>query len=96
MTVLFRLAADRRRIYNQSMAGFDGMGKILIGLGIFLVVLGLIFVFWQKIPLLGRLPGDFSFSKGGITFFFPLATSLIISLLLTIVVNLVIRLFIRH
>ncbi len=75
------------------MTGFDGMGKILIGVGIFLVVVGLLFVFWPKIPVLGKLPGDISFSKGGITFFFPIVTSIIISLILTIILNVVARLF---
>ncbi len=82
-----------RRLYNRGMTGFDGMGKVLITLGIFLVVAGLLFVFWPKIPVLGKLPGDISFSKGGITFFFPIATSIIISLVLTIILNVVARLF---
>ncbi len=81
------------RLYNLGMTGFDGMGKILIGVGIFLVVVGLLFVFWPKIPVLGKLPGDISFSKGGITFFFPIVTSIIISLILTIILNVVARLF---
>ncbi len=87
------LSAALRRLYNLDMIGFEGTGKILIGVGIFLVVVGLVFVFWPKIPVLGKLPGDISFSKGGITFFFPIVTSIIISLVLTIILNLVVRLF---
>jgi uncharacterized membrane protein len=68
-------------------------GKILIVIGIFLVVLGLIFTFWQRIPLLGKLPGDFSFKWGNTTFYFPLVTSIILSLLLTLVLNIISRLF---
>jgi hypothetical protein len=69
------------------------MGKFLIIIGVFLVVFGLIFTFWSKIPFLGHLPGDFSFQKGNVSFFFPLVTSLVISLILTVVLNLIFRLF---
>jgi hypothetical protein len=71
------------------------MGKLLIIIGVFLIIFGVIFVFWTRIPFLGHLPGDFSFQKGGTSFFFPLATSLIISLVLTIILNVVLRLFNR-
>jgi len=72
---------------------FEGFGKILITVGVFLVIFGIIFVFWNKIPLIGRLPGDITIQKGGFTFFFPLVTSLVISLILTIVLNIIFRLF---
>jgi hypothetical protein len=74
------------------MQEFGDMGKYLILAGVFLIIFGLIFTFWGKIPFLGHLPGDFSFQKGNISFFIPLATSIIISLVLTIVINLFIRL----
>jgi len=32
---------------------------------------------------LGRLPGDFTVRRGGVTFYFPLATSILASLVLT-------------
>jgi len=72
---------------------FEGFGKILIIVGIFLVTFGVVFVFWNKIPLIGRLPGDIAIQKGGFTFFFPLVTSLILSLLLTVVLNVIFRVF---
>ncbi|MDO8568785.1 MAG: DUF2905 domain-containing protein [Dehalococcoidales bacterium] len=75
------------------MTGFEGIGKALITIGVFLVVFGLLFVFWQKIPLLGRLPGDITFQKGDTSFFFPVVTSLVISLILTVLVNIILRLF---
>ena len=68
-------------------------GKILIIAGIFLVVLGLVFTFWQRLPLLGKLPGDFYFQKGDFKFYFPLATSILLSLLLTLILNIISRLF---
>lgn len=72
---------------------FQGIGKILILVGAFLAFFGLLLVFWQRIPFLGRLPGDISVPRGKLQFFFPVITCLIISILLTIIVNFVIHLF---
>lgn len=72
---------------------FEGLGKTLIIVGVFLVIFGIVFVFWNKIPLIGRLPGDIVIQKGGFTFFFPMVTSLVLSLVLTIVLNVIFRVF---
>jgi hypothetical protein len=72
---------------------FQGIGKILILGGAFLAFLGLLLVFWQRIPFLGRLPGDIFVHRGNLQFFFPIVTSIIISIVLTIILNLVMRLF---
>jgi len=72
---------------------FQGAGKILILGGAFLTFLGLILVFWQRIPFLGKLPSDIFLHKGGFQFFFPIVTCIIISIVLTIILNLVFRLF---
>jgi len=61
------------------------MGKILIVIGIILIVAGLTFLFADKIPFLGRLPGDIYIKKERFTFYFPLTTSIIISIILTII-----------
>lgn len=74
------------------MFGFEGMGKFLIIVGVFLVLVGLLFTLWPRIPFLGKLPGDVSIQKGNLHFFFPLATSIIVSLLLTVLLNIVFRL----
>ncbi len=63
-------------------------GKILIYLGLFLVVLGLIFSFGGKIPWLGHLPGDIYIQRERFTFYFPLATSILISIVITLVLYL--------
>jgi len=72
---------------------FQGIGKILILVGAFVLFLGLLLVFWQRIPFLGKLPGDIFVQKGNFQLFFPIATCIIISVLLTIIVNVVIHLF---
>jgi hypothetical protein len=58
-------------------------GKMLLVVGGVLVVLGLLLTLGARIPGLGRLPGDIVYRKGNFSFYFPLATSLLLSLLLT-------------
>jgi len=64
----------------------SGMGKALILMGIILLVLGGVFLALGKwsnseggVGWLGRLPGDFIIKRDHVTFYFPLATSIIIS-----------------
>ncbi len=64
------------------------LGKSLIVIGIVLVVVGLLFSLGSKIPWLGRLPGDIYIQRGNFTFYFPLATSIVISLIITLVLYL--------
>ncbi len=67
------------------------VGRLLILLGGIILLLGLILTVAGRIPFLGRLPGDISFSRGNVQFYFPLVTSLLISLALTILLNLFFR-----
>jgi len=67
------------------------IGKTLIIFGIILIVAGIILTFFQRVPFLGRLPGDILLQKKNFTFYFPLATSI----LLSIIISLIIRLFSR-
>ncbi len=70
------------------MNPFPAFGKMLIILGLFLLIIGILFLVLPKVPFLGRLPGDFVFRRGNFTFYFPLATSIIISVVLTIIFSL--------
>jgi hypothetical protein len=65
------------------------MGRVLIVLGVVLIVIG-VAVTWG-VPL-GRLPGDISIRRGNFGFYFPLATSIILSLLLMLVMMILRRL----
>ncbi len=58
-------------------------GKMLVVFGLILVGVGLLLLFGSKIPWLGRLPGDITIRRENFTFYFPLATSIVISLVLT-------------
>ena len=67
---------------------FDSMAKLLILMGMVLVVVGGLLLFAGKVPFLGRLPGDIAIRRGNWSFYFPLATSILLSLLLTLLLNL--------
>jgi hypothetical protein len=69
------------------------MGRILVALGVALVVIGGIVMLLGRtgVPL-GRLPGDFLYRGKNTTFYFPLASSIVISIVLSIVLFLIGRL----
>ena len=64
------------------------LGKLLIGLGLVLVVVGAVVLLGGnlvgKAPWLGRLPGDIRVERENWSFSFPIVTCLIISLILTL------------
>ena len=59
--------------------------RFLIGLGLVLLVGGVLWPVLSRIGF-GRLPGDIMFQRGGATFYFPLATSIIISIVLSVLI----------
>jgi uncharacterized membrane-anchored protein YitT (DUF2179 family) len=77
------------------MEAFESIGKMLLILGGFIFVIGLILTFSGKIPHIGRLPGDIAIQRERFSCYFPIATSIILSILLTIILNIVIRLLKR-
>ena len=66
----------------------NDLAKGLILLGAVLIVVGLVLLIFQKVPLLGRLPGDILIKRQNFTFSFPLAMSIIVSLLISLVLYL--------
>ena len=68
------------------------LGKILVGFGVVMIVLGAILLvagtLSGKVPWIGRLPGDIYIERGTWRFYFPLATSVIISIVLTLLLSL--------
>lgn len=65
--------------------GIHYLGKLLIVLGVIVIAVGGLLLCSGKIPYIGRLPGDILIQKKNYTFYFPLATSIIISLIITLV-----------
>lgn len=65
-----------------------GLGRFLILTGIVLIILGLLFIAFHKLPI-GKFPGDIIIKKGNFTFYFPLGLSIIASIILTIIMYLI-------
>jgi hypothetical protein len=61
------------------------IGKMLIIFGFAAVVIGVILMLSGNIPWIGRLPGDILVRKKNFTFYFPLATSIVLSILLSLI-----------
>ena len=66
----------------------EPIGRTLLFFGILLTVIGGLFTFAGKIPWLGRLPGDILIRRENFTFYFPLATMMVVSFVLTLLFNL--------
>ncbi len=66
------------------------IGKILVGIGIVLIVLGGVVMLLGRSGFpLGRLPGDFLYRGKNTTFYFPLATSILVSVVLSLLLFLI-------
>ena len=64
------------------------MGRLLIVLGIILIVIGVVVSLAPKIPWLGQLPGDIFIKGERFSFYFPIATCILLSLILSLVLYL--------
>ena len=60
------------------------LGKMLIVFGVILAVVGVVLLLAPKIPWLGKLPGDFTYRGERFTFYFPLATCILLSVILSL------------
>ncbi len=65
------------------------MAKILIGLGVVLIIIGVIWlIFPSAFSWIGNMPGDIKHKSGNTRVYFPVVTMIIISIIATIVLNL--------
>ncbi len=64
------------------------IGKILMFVGFALILAGAVIFAFGKIPGFGRLPGDIFIKKENFTFYFPLATCLLISAVISLIIYL--------
>ena len=60
------------------------MPRFLIVLGLAILAIGLLWPVLSRLGL-GRLPGDIVIQRGNVSFYFPLATCVIVSVLLSVV-----------
>lgn len=67
------------------MPEFHSIGKILIFFGIVIVLLGALLLFFDKIPFIGKLPGDIYIKRKNFTFYFPIVTSILLSIIISLI-----------
>jgi len=72
------------------MFSMETIGRLLLIGSALIAAVGLLLLLAGRLGL-GRLPGDIIIQRESISFYFPLATMLIISLILTVVINLLRR-----
>jgi uncharacterized protein HemY len=60
------------------------VAKALVVIGLAIAAVGLAMM--SGLPI-GRLPGDFMIRRGNFSFYFPLATSIVLSILLTLLMS---------
>ncbi len=70
------------------MPEFSQFGKILLIIGLIIAGLGLIMLAGDKIPWLGRLPGDLFFKGEKGSFYFPITTCILISIIISFILYL--------
>lgn len=58
------------------------MGRMLIVFGVVIAGIGLVLIFFDRIPFLGKLPGDINIRRENFQFFFPITSSIIVSAVL--------------
>ena len=73
------------------MVEWTAIGKVLIGIGVAIVVIGILLVAADRIPglggavsWLGKLPGDLSYKRDNVSVYFPIATSIVLSIVLSL------------
>ncbi|MBI1805305.1 MAG: DUF2905 domain-containing protein [Ignavibacteriae bacterium] len=64
-------------------------GKILVVFGLVIIGVGVLLMFIDKIPFVGKLPGDVNIKRGNFQFYVPIMTSIIISVVLSLIMWLI-------
>jgi hypothetical protein len=84
------------------MAEWGSLGKVFIGVGLCVALLGLLLVIADRVPGIGsllgwfgKLPGDISIRRDNFSFSFPIVTSLLLSILLSLIFYLITWMFRR-
>jgi hypothetical protein len=65
------------------------LARVMILIGVVLIVIGFVMLILPRVPFLGKLPGDILIKKEQFTFYFPLATSIIISIIISLILYLI-------
>lgn len=76
----------------------NGIGRLMLIVGLFITLVGGIFILFSRIPILnklGSLPGDIRIQTGSFSCFMPLTSMILISIVLTLIINIILRLLNR-
>lgn len=71
---------------------FQDFGRILIILGLVIFGVGILISFFDKVPYLGKLPGDIYIKKGNFSFYAPITSAIIVSIVLSVLFTLLFNL----
>jgi hypothetical protein len=78
--------------YCSTLVSMHDFGRMLVGLGLLLLVLGGLILLLGKVGIpFGRLPGDIAYRGKNTSFYFPLASSILLSIVLSLVFYLISR-----
>jgi hypothetical protein len=69
----------------------EPVGRWLIVIGIVVAVVGVVLVLGDRIPFLGRLPGDIRIERPGFVLILPIGTMIVVSILASVVIALMNR-----
>ncbi|MBX3011785.1 MAG: DUF2905 domain-containing protein [Caldilineaceae bacterium] len=72
---------------------FGEIGRVLMGLGLALFLVGVLLTFAGRIPGLGQLPGDLTVARGNLRLYAPFGTMIVLSIVLSLLLNLITRFF---
>ena len=72
----------------QAGSPWHELGRALLLLGAVALVARVVLLFADRLPWLGRLPGDVVIRRGPVTVWFPIVTCIVLSVLLTVLLHL--------
>jgi hypothetical protein len=61
------------------------IAKVMIFIGALLILIGLVILVFPRLPYVGKLPGDILIKKENVTFYIPLASSIVISIIISLI-----------
>jgi len=65
------------------------IGKLMMIFGVIIAGTGLLLMLADKLPFIGKLPGDITLRRGNFQFYFPISTGILVSVILSVVLWLV-------
>lgn len=70
----------------------ENLGKVIIGLGLILIVVGLVIWFFAgRLGWFGHLPGDISVERENLSFYAPITSMIILSIVLSVILSIINR-----